>query len=296
MLDKADPKAALKDYASTPEQLRRDSLAKMKPEEREKLVVKTGLERWKKAGAKVEPDVTNLKTSSFVMFSKLPKGRAEAALRQMEATHKKLHAIMGPGGLDWVVKPSLFVFNDRVSFVEFVRSNEGREVEEDDRGAANFSVDEPYVAVVDPLAGQEDTTAARKPSRSKKEEDGPVSSRTLAGILSEQLAVGVLSNAGKPPRWVTLGVGAYLESLQEGASPFVQRLRAEAYRQCEQGWPAKANEALGDAAKCRGSASRWLCDRRLDGPDGRAVPAGLRPRYAPGRRQARRGHREGLER
>jgi hypothetical protein len=243
-----DPKAKLDSYATTPDQLRHDELAKMKPAERDDMIKASGLSRWKLAAPKVTPDVTIGK--NFIMFSSLPKGRAEAALKVMDAQAAKLKGLLGPNrALEWITKPSLFVFNDRKNFAEFVRGVEKREVEEEDRASADFNGFETFVVVVDPLMGQEDTSTPAKKARGKRDEEGTGASRTLPGILTEQLAIGVLSKAGKPPKWVTLGVGAYMEAQLEGASPYINRLRTDARELAEQGWQSKAIEAMGDVTK-----------------------------------------------
>ena len=57
-------------------------------------------------------------------------------------------------------RPSLFVFNDHISLVEFARTLENRELEASDTGTANFGTQEPYIAVVDPLGGREEPPAS----------------------------------------------------------------------------------------------------------------------------------------
>jgi hypothetical protein len=93
--------------------------------------------------------------------------------------------------------------------------------------------------------------APKRTSRSRKSDDdeGPSTDRSLAGLLAENLAIGVLSNAGKPPQWVTLGVGAYFSTTIDPCSPYTQRLRKTAYNLAELGWNAKAIEALGGETK-----------------------------------------------
>ena len=250
-----DPKAAMETYAATPEQLRKAELAKMSPEERDKVVEKAGIERFKKANSKITPEVTVGK--NFILLSNLPKDRATAALKVMDQKYAQLAALLSKPGakaLDWAEKASLYVFNDTNSFVEFARNVENREVEPGTVGSANFGVPQPYVAVIDPLNGKEEPPAAATPkrtARSKKSEDdeAPAATRSLAGVLTENFASGVLSNAGKPPLWVTLGVGAYLASTTDPRAAYVSKLKRDAYTQWEINWTSKANEALGGDTK-----------------------------------------------
>ena len=86
-----------------------------------------------------------------------------------------------------------------------------------------------------PSGAEAAAPTAKKGGRSKKSDDsfgGP--ERTLAGLLTEQLAAGALAQAGKPPRWVTMGFAALLASPIERGSPYYRRLRAEAFEQWNQ--------------------------------------------------------------
>ena len=246
-----DPKAPMEKYAASPEMLRKAALAKLSPEERDKAVERVGLERWKKGNSKTTPEMTP--SAHFLLFSNLPKERSSATLKVMEQKYTQLKALLGSSALDWPEKTSLFVYNDRNSFVEFARNVEGRDVERDARGTSKFGVEQPYVAVVDPSGGKDEAPAPtpRRTGRSRKGEadESAGVERSLAGLLTENLASGVLANAGKPPRWVTLGVGAYLASTTDPRSAYTQRLRRSAYELCQLGWNAKALEALGDDTK-----------------------------------------------
>jgi hypothetical protein len=90
-------------------------------------------------------------------------------------------------------------------------------------------------------------TPAKKSSRAKRaaaDDDAGGPNRSLAGLASESLGVGVMSGAGQPPKWLSLGVGAYLASLVEPRSPYVRELRSEAYTAFDQG-RSKVREAIG---------------------------------------------------
>ena len=216
------------------------------------MVEEVGLKRWKQASPKSTPEVTP--SAHFLLFSTLPKDRANALLKGMETAYVQLRSILSAPNapaLDWPLKPSLFVFNDLASFVEFVRSTEDREVESGEVGSANFGAKEPFVAVVDPLGGREDpslSASSRKSSRSRRagEEDAS-NERSVVGLLSEQLAVGVLKEEGKPPGWLAMGVGTYFAAGFDPRSTYVQQLRKRAADLWRQGWTVRANDGLGDA-------------------------------------------------
>lgn len=239
----------IRTYAATPEQVRRAELARLKPEERDQRLRTTALERIRKADPDSKPEMTS--GAHFAVFSDLPKDRVDATIKVMEGLYGRLRQMLttkpNVPALDWSEKLSVYVFRERPAYVEFVRSVEGREVDPNGVAHGNLSVETPYLAVVDPLAGAEEPPPSRKSSRNRKSaadsSEGP--ERTLNGLLTEQLGTAVLGQEGKPPRWLSLGFGAYLASQIEPRSPYFARLRAIAFDQFQLGWTAKANEALG---------------------------------------------------
>ena len=122
------------------------------------------------------------------------------------------------------------------------------------QGQPGWTVESPYVVAVDPAGGNEellDHRPPRKATRKKKSDEsasGP--ERTLAAVLTEQLAAATANRAGKPPRWVSLGLGAFLAShVDSPSSPYYRRLRAETAESIRIGWQVKAkNEVLGAEA------------------------------------------------
>jgi hypothetical protein len=249
-LNSADP---MSKYAASVEDLRRAELAKLSPEQREEQAVQAGRERWKKA-TKVEPEITSTKTGHFLLFSNLPKERTSKLLSTLEAQYSTINKIFSTSktpALNPVEKIGLYVFKDSAAFVEFVRANESQDVETGELGRSKLTVDFPYLVALDPaLGGEEMVATPKKSSRKKKGEDSPTGpERTLAGVLTEQLVIGASNKVGKPPRWVSLGFGAYLASKLEPSSPYYRSLRHEAAESFRLGWQAKANEALGGEAK-----------------------------------------------
>jgi hypothetical protein len=245
-----DPTANLRTIAPTGEDLRRAALTKLAPQERDKKLEAVALERWTKASPKTKPDMTS--GTAFLLFSTLPKDRAQRAVRTLDSQVMQLKRLLGPSAAPVLNSPekiSVYVFNDFGSFAEFSRGVENREVERGDQAHANLTVESPYLAAADPLAGHAEENTRKRPSRSKRgggsdETDGP--ERTLDGLLVEQLAAGATAQAGKAPRWLSLGLGAYFAARVEPRSPYYRHLREQAAQEYKLGWLTKAQEALGD--------------------------------------------------
>jgi len=243
-----DPKVAMETYASSPEQVRRNQLARMSPKDRDQKVEAAGRERWKQTNPKLSPEITS--SEHFVLFSNLPKGRASNAVKAAEFQHGQLKRLLGAAASDWVEKVSLYVFNDRKDFIEFARTIENREIDRSVSSSGHLTGPQPYIVVIDPLAGkkEEPSASGRRPRGKRVEEKetaaGP--DRTLAGLLAETLGEATVAAQGKSPRWLASGVGAFLSSQAEPRSPYHQKLRDLAREQYNQGWPSKATEALGE--------------------------------------------------
>jgi hypothetical protein len=244
------PTATLDKVAPSADRMRRAELAKLSPEERDDRLRRVALDRWKQAVADGEPAM--LSGKDFLIFSELPEDRAKALLKALEEQRTRLGSLLGneaAAALTGPEKISVYVFQDRGPYVEFCRSVERREVEDEVQAHGRLGVEAPYLAAIDPLAGGEEPkpTAARKGSRSKKADDEPTGPpRSLAGLLSEQLGAAAAQAGGKPPRWLAEGLGAYLAAQVEPRSPYYNALRRAAAGQVELGWEAKANDALGD--------------------------------------------------
>ena len=246
---KTDPLAPLDKVAASPEDIRRNEMAKLSPEARDKKLEEVALERWKQASSKVVPIASPGK--NFLVFGNLPKERVDKLLKTMEGQRQKLGGLLGHEGAKALAGPekvSLYVFNDPANYVEFVRSVENREVEAGTEFHGRLDVEHPYVAAVDPLNGGPESSS-KKSGRSRKvkgeeEPDGP--DRSLEGLLTDGLASSAVSAAGKPPRWLSSGLGAYFASQVDARSGNATRkLRETARQQFELGWITKANEAMG---------------------------------------------------
>ncbi len=239
------PTAKLDKIAPSPEQMRRDELAKLSPEERDKKLAAVAQERWTQAGGLDEPRLTTGK--NFLIFSNLPEDRAEATLKTLEEQRIRVGTLLGSelaSALTGPEKVSVYVFNEVNPFAEFVRSIEHREVEEGSHADGRLDVEAPYLVAVDPLRGGEEPKPARRSSRKDDEPTGP--ERSLTGLLSEQLGIAATRAGGKPPTWLAQGLGVYLASQVEPRSPYYSQLRLQTAQQFQLGWNTKANEVLGD--------------------------------------------------
>jgi hypothetical protein len=147
-------------------------------------------------------------------------------------------ALVGPQRI------SIYVFNDRPAFAEFVRTILQKEVDDDDQARGDLKVDNPFVVALDPLAGRDEQPARRGTAKSK---DAPASPpQGLDALLVERLSIEAAVASGKPPRWLALGLGEYMAAQLEPRSPRLIRDRAEVARQFQLGWMTKSQDALGD--------------------------------------------------
>ncbi len=271
-----DSKAPMANYAASPEDLRKAELAKLPAEQRDKLVEISGLERWKKA-SKVKPAVSS--NAHFVLFSTLSKNRSTAVLKALDTQYAQVRTLLGPKSVEWGEKASLFVFPDLAAYVEFVRAIENRDIEAGDVGSAKLTIPQPYVAVVDPTGGRDEsetsgsTLAPKKGVRGKRGLDDEASTqRSLASVMAEQFVIGATSRAGTPPRWLSLGLGSFLVSRTEPRA--FNAVRSEARRLFDSGWPSKAQDALGDEGKAEEvRAVGFAILESLNAVDRRVIPA-----------------------
>jgi len=256
-----DPKKPIASYAASPEQVRRAQIAKLPVEERNKAVVAAGKDRWKKANAKLNPDV--MPSEHFMLFSNLSRDRATNTLKVLEAEHGHLKWFLGAAATNWSEKVGIYVFGIRKDFIEFVRSIENRELDPDEVTTANLTIPQPYIAVVDPSGGQKDEPGAtkRRPRPKRGEEGAPAgagSDRTLAGLITESVGSAAVKSAGNPPRWLASGIGSYLASRVEPKSPHYSQLRQTAFANWQQGWATKANEAMGGSEQITNDGLRAI--------------------------------------
>jgi hypothetical protein len=249
------PDAQLASYAPTPEQMRRDELARLSASERDGKLEAAGRDRWKKTGAE-PPTVTP--GASVLLFGALPEERAAALVRTLDAQVAAVRALLGPVAapvLSGPEKISVYVFNDPLRYIEFVRSVENREVEVGAQAHGNLGVPAPYLAAIDPRQGAPEPPAtkgaargrAKAQAQAQAEGDGPgASGRALAGLLCEALAAQAAQVSGKPPRWLALGLGAFVASGVEPRSPYYAGLRREVAELYRSGWAARVAEVLAD--------------------------------------------------
>ena len=122
---------------------------------------------------------------------------------------------------------------------------------------------------VDPAAGGEEAApapAAKGARRKKKAEEssgGP--ERTLAGLLTEQLVAAAANQAGKPPRWVSLGLGAFMASQLEPGSPYYRQAPRRDRRERPDRLAAQGQRGPRRRGQGRDHPRRRLLALRVDG-------------------------------
>lgn len=279
-----DAKAAFQSYAATPEELRKLEFASLSVQERDRKVEDAGKSRFAQANPKLKPEIT--RGDHFLLFGNLPKDRSAQAVRVLESQYRNLEKILGPEATDWPEKVGVYVFNDPKDLIEFIRTVESREVEPEVQATARLSVAEPYVAVLDPARGGREVSTSshsgsrRRSSRSKKHDEASSAlgaERTLAGLMTETLATGALNAAGKPPVWLSAGIGAYLAARLEPRGAHTRKLQSTVADVCRTGWNPKLELALADSMEMRSDEMQaigyalvdWLVSPEL----GRAFPA-----------------------
>jgi len=227
-----EPTAPLTDIAPSLEELQRAALASLPDDQRHERLAEIAARRWVLA----TPGETPRRTTSerVLVFSRLPEDRAERVgrlLDQAVATLRGLLSRPDRPALDSPVELSVFVLNDRRSYVEFIRSVANSEPKSAERGRAKLSGEAPYVVAFDPAGGRE-----------TEEND-----RRLEAILVEALTQGAVRDASdKAPEWLALGLGAYFGAQIDPNGVGVGRLRAEVLERIQLGWTDNATQALGD--------------------------------------------------
>lgn len=253
------PTAAIASYAASAEQLERDALARLAPDQRLKLALDGARELFKKGNSPDNPNTAQ--SAHFVMIGALPEDRMKRALDEAERRLPVMLNIFAKRNAPPIVDPkghvAVVVFNTPNEFAEFVQSQENRQIRVDEeQGVARIEGRVPYVALLDPLGGNpeslDDARKKRAPARGKKAAElenplgTPGAGRSLPGLLVEHLASGIAARAGLKNQSLILGFGAYFASLVEPDSPHVLALRATAARQYRVGWEVKANELIAD--------------------------------------------------
>jgi hypothetical protein len=241
--------APLDQIAPSQEELRKEALARLSVDEVDSKLKQTGLDRWKKATTKSEPLVTEGR--NFLLFSNLPEARTAALLKSLENERTLLANFFGSEGnaLGGPEKISVYVFNNSNVYAEFLRAVEQREVELGVEAHARLGVEAPYLVAIDPLGGAAEATAKGRGSKKKEADNALLApTRSLPALLAEAFGTGIVQAAGKPPRWLAEGFGAYVASLLEPRSSYMAKLRNEAADQLQIGGATRLTEALGDQA------------------------------------------------
>ena len=265
-----DPAALIASYAMTADAARLEGLSKLDANGRDRRVVDAGLERWKKVVPATPPEF--LIGSRVILFHNLPKPRAEALKKQMDAQATALRKFLAVGPthpLEGPLKVSLYVFNESNNFVELARTLESREMDEGNLASANFADPVPYVAAADPQGGREEAPVGKKEKGGKASSKGfGTADRNLGALLTEQLAAAAVAPlaTSKAPRWLRSGFGAWYASRIEPRNAYYRQLRASALEQYQANWAEQAKLVLTDgtdAEKLRAagfSMIEWIFD------------------------------------
>lgn len=253
-----DPKAEIASYAASPEEIERDRLAQMNPDELEGAIETAGRERWTKTNPELKPEITS--SDRFVLFGVMPKERATATLKTMEAVVGQLTRAVSPDAAKWPEKISLYVFPDQKDYVEFIRTFKRRDAAPEEAGDADLRTQHPYVVIADPGADDPEAAAPRRGAARGRgaAEAEPQTRRTAAGLLTENLIRSAVLSYGKSPTWLAEGLSLYLAEQVERGGARYQRLRAIAFDAFRQGWATKATEALGGGREMSGEEFRAI--------------------------------------
>ncbi len=244
-----DADAALAEIASTPEELRRQALEKMTPEQRNGLVDQAAIERWRQVLPDGKPERVDGEKVS--VFSNLPKERAERLARTLDKAVASLAGLLSRPGKPVLAGPqklSIYVFKDRPAFAEFVRTVLRQEVDENSEARGDLKAETPFLAVLDPLGGRDGMApeVGAPPATKKLGRGASAPDQALEAAAVERLSFEAVSNAGNPPRWLALGLGKYLAAKLEPRGPRPAQHRAIVATQFQLGWMTKSQDALGD--------------------------------------------------
>lgn len=244
-----DANAQIRTYALTADQALQEDLGKMTPEQKTEMAMKAGKALYAASNIKDEPQSTP--SAHFILFGKLPEPRVKSTLEALEREYASLQTLFKRQGASPVIDPSIkisvLVFNESQPYAEFLQSKVNQKYEDGKNATGKLEGAEPFLAAIDPLAGNPEP---EKPKGRRKKADastGP--DRSLAGLLAEQLGQAMASKAGKLPRYLTLGIGALSSAKVDAGSPYVARLRRTVVDQWRLGWDSKADEALGSVGE-----------------------------------------------
>ena len=187
-----------------------------------------------------------------MMFSNLPSDRATSTLKALESQFGNLKRMLGTAATDWPEKVSIYAFSSRKDFIEFVRTVEAR-ADVDARGndqRATFG-SSAVRGSHRPAGGHEGRTRGRekRKTRGRRGEDRATDSGGATAVCK----------ACSPSRsarrsWRRPGIPALAGPGDRRVPGFAGRatkplLQASSARPplptSQQGWPTRANEALG---------------------------------------------------
>lgn len=207
--DGPDPKAPIRSLVPTEAELRAEALAKMTPEEVLQQRADRAQELWKKASPQESPQL--VETENLRLLGNVPAERLQKYADESEAALKQIGSVFKPSGW-WRGKLTLFVFNDRFSYAEFVQTNEMRELLPEITSHARIrDPDDAYVCLQD------------------LGDDATEQTPGLSGTVLSQLTEAYLQKSTvKLPEWVVRGTGLALAARSDVKNDYYRKLAASA--------------------------------------------------------------------
>jgi hypothetical protein len=211
--DGPDPKALLRSLVPTDAEKKAQELAALSDEELTKRRRERAEQLWKSGLGDDKP--VEVETDGFIVLGNAGESRIQQVAEWAGASGERLHKLFKiKESAIWRGKLTIFVFKDRFSYDEFVRTNEKVEIPPDTKGHSRVTSagEDAYVCVLD--IGDSAT------------ESSPGLKTLLMGLLAE----GVLQrSANRVPDWAAKGTGLVLASHMDSKNPYFRGLTAAAH-------------------------------------------------------------------
>jgi hypothetical protein len=211
--DGGDPKAPLRSMVLSPEEKRARELAALSPEQFAQRRKARALELWNAAFSS-EPAL-EAENEAFVVLANVPEPRVQQVADWAKSDAellRKFFKVKDP--LIWRGKLSLFVFRDRFSYEEFVRTNEQAEVPPETRGHSRVT------------AGGGEAYVCAQDTGDAATEELPGLRTQLFALLTEAL---LQRSTARVPEWAAKGTGLALAARSDSKNPYFRGLAAGAH-------------------------------------------------------------------
>ncbi|MEZ6056002.1 MAG: c-type cytochrome domain-containing protein [Planctomycetaceae bacterium] len=208
--DGTDPKAPLRSYVRSEEEIAADKLAKLTPEEFNKLRIDTSEDQWKKVAP--TESYRSLQTPDLFLMGNVSATRLEEVNGWATENITNIRKMFNiPNGQLWKGRLTIFVIKDRFGYDEFNQVIEGRRAAKEMTGhsVVSASYDQAYVALLD--VGDDIS-----------EESGG-----LKVNLNDHMTGAFLRRDGaKMPEWVVRGTGLALASTGAEANTYFKGMHS----------------------------------------------------------------------